>query len=155
MSATVVNTVAYLRSTRKFPEEQDELLNELSRSYADIAEAVNSRVIGIYPTLRPAINGKNWFFTSQKQQGLQQVYTFTAAGSIPHGINFSGVYRFSPCYGSFTDGTNYYGAVYGSNVAIAGQVSFYLTPTNIVILSGAGAPAITSGLIVLDWISNV
>ena len=80
---------------------------------------------------------------------------FTAAGNIPHNLNLNTLNQFTRGFGSFTDGTNFYGVIYGSNVAIAGQVSFYITPTNIVVLSGAGAPAITNGLIVIEWISNV
>jgi len=38
--------------------------------------------------------------------------------------------------------------------AIAGQISFYVDPTNIVILAGVGAPTITSGLIILEWLSQ-
>ena len=50
---------------------------------------------------------------------------------------------------------DWYGAVYGSNTAIAGQLSFYITSTQIVILSGAGAPAITSGIIDVEFLVNV
>ena len=41
-----------------------------------------------------------------------------------------------------------------SSVTIAGQVTAYVTPTTIVIQSGAGAPAITSGIVVLDYLLN-
>lgn len=152
---TPINQTPYLRTTRLFPEEAPELVAELDKMYIDMAEVVNKRVIGIYPTNRPAINGKSFFITSSKQQGLQQLYTFTASGNIPHGINLSAISQIMTGYGSFTDGTNYYGAIYGSNVAIAGQVSFYITPTNIVIQSGAGAPAISKGIIVLEWLGNI
>lgn len=155
MSSNFVNTVPYLITSRIFSEEIGQLTVEMNICYADIANAVNNREIGIYPTNMPAVNGKSWFFTNQKQQGLQQLYTFTAAGNIPHGINVSGIYKFSTAYGSFTDGTNSYGVIYGSNVAIAGQLSFYITSTNIVVIAGVGAPAITSGLIVVEWISNI
>lgn len=161
----VTNQVAFLRTTREFPEEIHQLTVEVNRTYVDIANAVNSRTIGIYPINRPALTGDAWYITkNQKQQTFRQIYTFTAAGNIPHGINILGISQLSPnSYGSFTDGTNYYGCIYASNVAIAGQVSFYITPNsagnvldgNIVVLSGAGAPAITSGIIVLEWITNV
>jgi len=156
MSTNITNQVAFLRTSREFPEEIKELAFQVSKSYIDIANAVNSRTIGIYAVTRASITGDSWFLTSKKQQTLRQVYTFTAAGNIPHGINISSVFAFSPnSYGSFTDGTNYYGAIYASSTAIAGQVSFYVTPTNIVVLSGAGAPTISSGIIVLEWISQV
>ncbi len=152
----VVNQVAYLRSSREFPEDLRKLTLEVSKSYIDIANAVNSRTIGIFPTKFPAVNGEAWFINNnQKQQGFRQIYPFTATGNIPHTLKFNSISMFTKPSGSFTDGTNYYGAIYASNVAIAGQVSFYITPTDIVILSGAGAPVIVSGIIDLEWISKV
>lgn len=157
MSTNIVNQVAYLRTSRTFPLEAQPLSVEINRSYLDIAEKMNVRTIGIYAVNKPSITGESWFITNnQKQQSIRQLYTFTATGSIPHGISFASVSKISPrSYGSFTDGTNWYGAIYASNTAIAGQVSFYVTPTNIVVVAGAGAPTITSGIIDLEWLSQV
>jgi len=154
MSSNVVNQVAYLRTTREFPEDNKQLSVEVNRAYVDIANAVNSRTISVFPTNRPAINGESWFFDkNQRQQGFRQIYTFTTTSAIPHGINFSNIGRFVRCWGEYTDGTNWYGLIHASNVAIAGQITFYLTPTNITFVTGAGAPALTSGTIVLEWLS--
>jgi len=153
MSTNILNQAPFLRTTRSFPQEINAIAVEVDRAYVDIANSVNSRVIGIFPVNKPIVNGKSFFLTNQRQQGLQQLFSFTAAGNIPHGINLSSISQFSTAYGSFTDGTNYYGAIYGSNVAIAGQVSFYISPTNIVVLAGAGSPAIVNGIIVIEWIS--
>lgn len=146
----------YIRTTRDFPIELEELSSEINRAYLDIAQKLNDRTIGLFPTTRSAVNGEAWYIEkNQKQQAFRQVYPFTAAGNIIHNIDFARtVERFTKCQGSFTDGTNYYGAIYASNVAIAGQISFYITPTNIVVLAGAGAPVITQGIIVLEWISR-
>jgi hypothetical protein len=152
---SVVNQIAYLPTSRLFPQDPGLLVVELSKSYIDIATAVNNRIIAIFPTIRPALSGEEWFLSNNlKQQGFRQVYTFTTTTSINHGINFSNISRFTHNYGEFTDGTNWYGLISGSNVAIAGQISFYLTPTQIVFLVGAGAPALTLGNIVLEWISQ-
>jgi hypothetical protein len=147
--------VPFLRTSRNFPLEAQPLAVEVNRSYVDVANAVNVRTIGIFSTNRPALTGETWFvIDNQRQQTFRQVYNFTAAGNIAHGISFQNITAFTKPSGSFTDGTNWYGCIFGSNVAIAGQVSFYITPTNIVVLSGAGAPAIVSGLIVLEWMSQ-
>jgi hypothetical protein len=156
MTTNVVNQIAYLRTSREFPEEIRQLALEANKSYIDTANAVNSRTIGIFPTNRPAIGGESWFLSgNRRQQNLRQVYQFTAAGNIAHGITISSISQFTKPFGSFTDGTNFYGAIYASNVAIAGQVSFYITSTNIVVLSGVGTPTISSGIIVLEWLSDV
>lgn len=146
----------YLREQRQFPSSELKLLaSQVDQAYIDIASKVNNRTISTFPVNVQIVTGERWFITGQpqQQQTLRQVYLFTAAGNVPHGISFTSVSAFTKCQGSFTDGTNYYGAIYGSNVAIAGQVSFYITPANIVILSGAGAPTISSGIIILEWLS--
>lgn len=148
------NQVPYLRTSRNFPTNMAELTEELNKSYVDTANSVNDRTIGIFPTNRPAVTGESFFIqNNRKQQGLRQVFTFTSTSAITHNINFRDVDRFSRCYGEYTDGTNWYGLVSGSNVAIAGQVSFYITPTSITFLVGAGAPTVTNGLVTLEWIS--
>lgn len=146
----------FLTSQRKFPTDNlSNLALQSDLAYIDVAQKMNLRTIGVFPVNFPVLTGETWFLTGQnlRQQTLRQVYTFSATGNIAHGINITSVNTFTNCFGSFTDGTNYYGAIFGSNVAIAGQVSFYITPTNIVVLSGAGAPSITSGIIVLTWLS--
>lgn len=157
MTANVVNQVPYLRTSRNFPFDPQPLAVEVNKAYVDTANAVNNRTISIYPTGNPAVNGESWFLVAnQKQQGLRQAYMFTTTGNISHGINWNSVSMISPrSYGSFTDGTNWYGAIYASNTAIVGQVSFYVTLNNIVVVAGAGAPSITNGLIVLEWLSQV
>jgi hypothetical protein len=156
MAANVTNPVAFLRTSRNFPEDLKQLSIEVNKAYNDTANAMNVRIIGIFSQNVPSINGEQWFIntTNQKQQGLRQVYPLTTTANIPHGINITAnpVVR---AWGSFTDGTNYYGFIYGSPTAIAGQIVFYVTPTNIVFSVGAGAPAVTSGLVVLEWLSQI
>jgi hypothetical protein len=154
MSSNIANQVAFLRTTWQFPEDISSLKEELDRSYLETASCVNARIIGIFTVNKPAINGESWFITkNQKQQGLRQVYDVTSTSPINHGINFSRISRFTRAYGAYTDGTNWYGFIFGSNVAIAGQISFYITPTQIVFLSGGGEPSLTLGTVVLEWIS--
>jgi hypothetical protein len=155
MSSNVANQVAFLRTSREFPTEPDVLKIELNKAYIDIANVVNSRTIGLFPVNRPAQNGESYFIRNNlRQQGFRQVYTFTTTAPIPHNLNLTQIDYFTSNFGEFTDGTNWYGLNPGSNVAIAGQITFYLTPTNITFLTGAGAPALTKGIIVLSWISQ-
>lgn len=154
MTANVVNQVAYLRTSREFPEELKNLTIELSKAYIDTANAINVRTIGIFPVNRAAITGEGWYLNTQKQQTLRQVYQFTAAGSIAHGINTTQIAGFTRIYGTFTDGTNWYPLPYVDSVLATNQIMLVVTPTNIVITAGAGAPAIVSGFIVLEYLSN-
>lgn len=155
MTAKPFNQVAYLRTTREFPNNLDQLTQEVNRSYVDIANAVNVRSIGIYPVNRPAQTGNNFYINeNRKQQTLRQVYTATNTSSINHNIRGITPGQFILCAGSFTDGTNSYGLIYGSTVAIAGQISFYVTSTQIVFLTGAGAPTLTNLILVIEWLSQ-
>lgn len=150
------NQVSFLRTTRKFPHELEQLAVEVDRAYVDIAGSVNSRTVGIFSVNRPNQDGETWFVTkNQRQQGYRQVYAFTGAipATIPHNLNLNGVERFTRLWGTYTDGTNWYGILAGSNVALAGQVIFYIDATNIVFLT-AGAPVATRGNVVIEWIGN-
>lgn len=159
MSTTLnIQKAPFLREQRNFPNDSIQALTvEIDKAYVDTALRVNNRIIGRYGVNFPSVTGESWFLNGQpsRQQTLRQLYEFTTAGNIPHMINWKSVSLISPrSYGTFTDGTNWYGCIYASNVAIAGQFSFYVTPVNIVVLSGAGAPAITSGVIDLEWLST-
>lgn len=148
---------AYLRVQRTFPGEAQPLSVELSKAYVDIASAVNKRTIGVFANA-PLVTGNSWFLTgsSSRQQTLRQVFTFTAAGSIPHGINVANIAGFVAIYGTFTNGTNWYPLPYVDVTAANNQVNVIVTPTNVVITSGAGTPpAIVNGFVVLEWLSLV
>jgi hypothetical protein len=154
---TIIQQSPYLREQRNFPTSDLKTLSkECDLGWIDIASKVNARTIGLFAINFQIVTGESWFLkgSSQRQQTLRQVYLFTAVGNIPHGINFVEVSMFTKSQGSYTDGTNYYGVIYASTVPIAGQVTFYITPTNIVVQAGAGAPAIVSGMIILEWLSQ-
>lgn len=155
--SNIANASPFLRTTREFPfDDMKELSFEINKAYVDTANAVNTRTIGLYTKTRSAITGEEWFIqNTSKQQTLRQVYTFTTTSAINHFIQFTNIYGISKMYGQFTDGTNWYGLISGSNVAIAGQISFYITPTQIIFETGAGAPTLTSGIIVLEWLTNI
>jgi hypothetical protein len=151
----IVNQSPYLRTSRDFPEEPIQLSVELERSYIDIAAKMNERIIGIFASNRPSVTGSSWYTSGQqRRQELRQIYIFTSTASIKHGINVINPNQFTGYQGTYTDGTNSYGLIFGSITAIAGQISFYVTATQIIFVIGAGAPSLTSGVIVLSWLSQ-
>lgn len=150
-----INTESpFLPITFDFPSlNPEEMAERLPKIYTDISSRLNTREISYYP-LNEIQNGQSWFTEGNPQTfrgAFRQVFTFSSTGNIAH--NISNITQVNG-YGQFTDGTNFYGAIYGSNTSIAGQISFYVTSTNIVILSGVGAPSISSGIIVLDYLKN-
>jgi hypothetical protein len=156
MSSNVINTTPYLRTSREYPQEDmHELAVEINKTYVDIANAVNQRTIGLYPTNRPAVTGNSFFFTSQRLQELRQIYRFTTTGTIKHGINTSNIVGFSQIYGTFTDGTVWYPLPYVDSTSANNQIKITVDATNINITAGAGTPpSISSGIVILAWISD-
>lgn len=156
MSSNVINQAPYLRTSRTFPhDDTDRLATEIDKAYVDVAQFVNARTIGIFTANRPSITGNSFFVTSQRQQSQRQMYTFTSTAAIPHGILINQIANIVSMYGQFTDGTNWFGLIPASNVAIAGQISFFLSPTQITFMTGAGAPTFSKGFIVIEWMNQV
>lgn len=157
---SIINQVAYLPTSRNFPIDQSQLTQELDKSYIDIANAVNNRTIGLFPTNFSAINGESWFLNGRRQQGLRQIYQFTSFASIPHGLNFNSIAFVTRIYGTFLSPTSpiqyfpipYVDIVAANQIGIAIQA---INNGNIVFNVGGGAPAITSGIVVIEWISNI
>jgi hypothetical protein len=156
--AQVTQRTPYLRVQRNFPQESQALSVEINKSYVDVATAVNNRTIGIFPVNAPVVTGETWFINGEsgRQQTLRQLYTFTSAGSIAHGIVVANISGFTRIYGTFTDGTNWYPLPYVDVTAANNQVNVYVSPTSIVITAGGGSPpSITSGYCVLEWLAQV
>jgi hypothetical protein len=159
---SVVNNVPYLRTTREFPLDPNKLTQEVSKSYLDIANAVNSRTIGIYPKNKPSITGNNYFLNSGRQQSLRQVYTFGAianGSTIDLGFKLASINQIILMYGTYLSGTSYFGLIPADTTAITGQISFYIavngsSTSSDVITFVVDAPSITSGSIVVEWIAN-
>lgn len=145
----------FLQKQRNFPKELEDFTTEVDKAYIDIANKVNERIIGIFAVNFPIITGETWFLRGQNsQQTLRQVYPFTTATAIPHGINFTQIAGFTKLYGTYTDGTNWYGVIAATNTPIPDQLTFYVDPTNIVLTLDGAAPAIVSGFIVLEWLTQ-
>lgn len=162
MTANVVNQMAFLRTSREFPEDLIQLTKELTKSYLDTANAVNIRTIAMFPTLRPAVTGESFFLVdNRRQQSLRQVYTFSTINpglpiNIPYKI--TGLQQFSRIYGTCITAQPDYRPIPYASVGAA-NIDIRVVPTtsttgNIVIVTGAASPVINSGLVVLEWLSN-
>ena len=154
---TTVQASPFLIKQRNFPDDDvQELGVELDKAYIDIATKVNERTIGIYAANTQIVTGDQYFLSGQAQnpQSLRRFYQFQDTTALPHNIDPTTLALVLPkCYGSYTDGTNWYGLIYATSVAIAGQITFYLNQNNIVFVIGAGAPALTKGCINIEWVT--
>jgi hypothetical protein len=156
MTVNPVQTTPYIDSTRKFTQDPALLENVLSKMYVDVANGVNSRVIGIYEQAS-SITGEKWFSDNSsnintKRQTQRRVYQFSDATlTFNHGL--TGVTSYTRIYGTFTDGTVSYPLPY-VNPTAANQVGVSVTATQVVVTKGGGAPAITSGFVVLEYLQQ-
>ena len=164
MSTNIINQVPYLRTTREFPEDLQQLTVQVNKSYVDIANAVNNRTIGLFPTNRPAITGESWFLSgNQRQQTLRQVYPFgaIAAGTeldIPTGI--TSFVSFTRIYGTVvTNVPDYRPLPYIDPASLTTGMAILVGTVagiqQIRIVLGATAVPVVSGIAVLEYLSNV
>ena len=158
MTANIANQVAYLRTTRNFPTAVNELTLEINKAYVDIANTVNNRIIGLFPTNRYVITGESWFINNnQRQQTLRQVYNF---GSIAPGavstqaheiINLT---QFTRIWGTCVTNLPDFRPIPYASVAPNANIDLRVDATNIIIANGAAGPTINSALVILEWLSQ-
>jgi len=159
MSFNVINVMPFMRTSREFPEDIKNLTVELNRSFIETATAVNARTIGLFPVNLPALTGEAWYLLSnQKQQTLRQVYPFGAIApgatlNIPYTI--FGFSQFSRIYGTCITALPDYRPIPYASVVANANIDLRVSPTNIIVAVGAASPAIVSGLIVIEWLSQV
>ncbi len=150
----VVNQVAFLRTTRDFPEELVQLSKECDKAYLDTANAVNSRIIGLFPTNRPAITGESWFlFGNRRQQSFRRVYNITSYAAFNHEIDVTDISTFTEIRAIGFDGVSNYFPIPFYNLGTMG-VGIYVTPTQVQFITGAGSPNLTRGFVLLEWLSQ-
>lgn len=163
MNENVFHQVPFLRTSRNFPTDPQRLEFELSRTYIDIAGAVNARTIGIFPTNNPAVTGESWFFTTSRQQTLRKIYPFgaIAAGTeldIP--ILYNNFESFTKIYGTcITDVVDFRPLPYVDSAVVTDQIGLIVGTVagilQIRIIVGATSPNVTSGVVVLEFLSSV
>jgi len=152
----------YLPNSIYLPDDLPQMLIRLQAYLTEISLKVNMREIGIYQKAE-IYTGEIWFNepgSLLNQTTLRQVYTFGAipAGTqllIPHNIVAINGVTFTHIYGTainsvplslplpFVDVNN-----------VTNQISLFIGPVNIAINVGATAPALTSGIVVLEYLKN-
>ena len=150
----------FLSETENFQDKDYEtFLNTWNKTYEKIARQVNVKDFGYYST-EEMVNGQRWSKITSGVQEYKTVYrkrfdftTITQGGTetIKHGI--SGFTLITRSYGEvITDVVDYRSIPYTSisNVNLGIQIT--KTATEIIIVNGSAAPAISSGFVVLEYI---
>lgn len=162
--------VPYLITSRLFPEDDQELRGVLSKSYVEIAQAVNRRTIGTFNTFQ-VVTGDQYYSTTnndisrpiQFRQSYRRLYPFGAIAqgatlTITHQI--TGITEIVHLYGNcITDvsvipNAKYKPIPFVSTAAVNQQIALYMNDTIITIVNGAGADNILSGTIIVEFLLN-
>lgn len=157
MTSNIINISPYLQTSRQYPVDNlPKLEIELSKMTLDVATAVNYRTIGIYDKVTSTTG--NLYFNDVnpqiKRQSRRILFSFSDSSlTFNHGL--SGLTLFPVISGGFTDGTNFYPLPYVDVTNVNNQVMVSITPTQIVITKGAGAPpTITDGILILEFLQT-
>ena len=146
----------FLPINQTFSTDDDQFLIQITNRDRDIARNINIREIGIYDTTQNP-TGQQWndpANAQNKKQTFRKIFYFSDA-SLNFVHNITNLTLTTHIYGSFTNGTNFYPLPYVSATAVNNQIQIDVTPTNIVVTKGAGAPpAITNGVIILEYLLN-
>lgn len=147
----------FLDPTIFLSDEPKQFSYQMREAYYNIADTVNSREISYYP-LQEILCGQ-FFFTSGNPLKFRSIFrkTFeipaTAAGAttnIAHGI--TGLQELTHIFGTLiTDVVDYRPLPYASEAAANQSTSVKVVGANIVIINGAAAPNITSGIVVVEF----
>lgn len=163
MTSSPSNSLApFLQTSVFFPDEFDEFRTKFLALYRDISSNVNVRQIGIFD-LQEFLTGERWFSTGdpqKKRQTFRRTYEIPAIAPgasliLPHGL--TGVTAYTHIYGTvITSIVDYRPLPYSSTAGVAENISLRvdLGTASIVIDNGAISPAITSGLVVLEFLKN-
>jgi hypothetical protein len=163
MNTNLLTRTPYLRTSRKFPMEQEKLPIELENAYIEIASAVNFRTIGIFPSNKPIITGESWYTTSARQQTLRKIYSFGAIASgteldIP--LNYTDFTLLTKITASVVTNVPDYRPIPFVDPVTATNGMEILVGTvagilQIRIILGATAPPVVSGIAVIEFLSRV
>jgi hypothetical protein len=144
-----------------FSKDYSQFLEQITKLYRDIARSVNSKERAAYPLELEILNSQTFFTTGdpQKYRGVfRKVFEIGAVAqgatlNTAHGItNLTALTRL---YGTIiTDVVDYRPLPRVSTANVNQQVSLDLVGANIVLINGAAAPAITSGIIVVEYMKN-
>lgn len=154
----------YLITSREFPKEPSELEPVLSKSYVEIAQAVNVRTIGTFNTFQ-IVTGDRYYNTSNPLQLRQSYRTLFTFGAVASGasttisFNSSAITESAHIYGNCitADNTTKFRCIpYASATDVTKQIQIDIdtTASTIIITNGAGAPNILSGNIIFEYMLN-
>ena len=146
-------STSFLPVYRSFELDESELKLQLSNSYVQIAQAVNSRQTG-YFTDQELQNGQLWYLSLKP--AFRKILQF---GAIPAGTpssldhNIESLTEIVDYFGVATTASDWRQMPYASVTANA-NIEVLVTPTQVTINNGAASPDIVSAVVVLNYLKS-
>lgn len=154
----------FIATSTYFPDDYNSFREKFLELYRDLANTVNTRDVGVFD-LDEFLTGQNWFTSGNPQIKRKTFRKCFVIGAIAAGgtLTFAhGITQYSPL--TFTHGWgevitnaatfNKRPVPYASATLVTDQIQLDYDDTNVRIINGATAPAISSGLIVLEYLKN-
>lgn len=139
-------------------DDQDSI-SILKRALEEHARTINRKDTGQYEEVEILCNQQFFGDTPQDKKFVyRKCFEIGAVGTgatlnIAH--NISNIVEFTRIYGTGTTGTPIYLPLpYVSVTAANAGIELLVDATNVVIISGAAAPALTNAIIVLEYLKN-
>lgn len=154
------SNAVFLPTTIQYPKDQKELLERLNKAYEDMATRLNAKQIGIFDFVE-FLTGEQWPIIGNPQQKRQTFRIIFQIGSIAPGATsttahgLTGITAFTHIYGTaITNVVDYRPIPYTNVSLVSNQISVLCDALNLNVTNGATAPAITSALIILEYLKN-
>lgn len=155
-SDTTGNT--YLPQYRNFYLEGQELTLLLSTVYTQTATSVNLKINGVYDLVEVQTGSQyNSVGDPQKKRFSfrQMYYIDPAALTFNHNITGYSTLNFVNIYGVVNTAVpDARPLPYVDTVNVTNQIGITVNATQVIITNGATAPAITGGIVVLEYLKN-
>lgn len=149
----------FLPTSQVFPEDTSQRLIVLTDNYTSIVQSINQREIGTFETVEQ-LNGQQFFNSTSPQKKRFAYRKVFSIGAIAAGAtsntahNLTGVTAYTHIYGVAATASDSRPIPYASATAVNTQIQLTVTSTNIVIVNGAASPAITSAMVILEYLKN-
>lgn len=150
---------AFLPLFEFLPEDENELRIKLSSMHTDVANAVNIREIALYQDGQQVATGQQFSIpgvATNKRNSFRKAFYFGAIATgatlnIPHGLTNVLILP-KTLGGCNTDAPDYRPIPFVSATLVTDQISVREDATNIIIVNGATAPNITSGIVIIEYL---
>lgn len=160
MSINPANTEApFLQTSNYFIENYEQFRVDFQGLYQNIANMMNIREIAIYDLVEN-LTGQQWFVSGDPQNTRQTFRNVYEIGAIAAGATATKVHNLAVSTFTKISGTaitavpDFRPIPFSSATAVNQQIEIRVDATNIIIVNGAGAPNITSALVILEYLKN-